>query len=98
MTSTSSRVVAIAISTYKRSRTCVPCALESALSQTDPKLKAIVSNNCSTDGTDVYVHAHASPDISPWRPPLAACHPLSTPRHPSWPTNLSRIAIATELG
>jgi GT2 family glycosyltransferase len=57
MTSTSSRVVAIAISTYKRSRTCVPCALESALSQTDPKLKVIVSNNCSTDGTDVYVHA-----------------------------------------
>jgi len=57
MTAASPPLGTIAIPTHDRSRTYLPCALESALSQTYPTLEVIASNTCSTDDTYAYVHA-----------------------------------------
>jgi len=45
-------LVTIGLSTYNRAKSYLKKALQSALSQTYPNLEIVVSDNCSTDGTE----------------------------------------------
>ena len=48
-------LVTIGLSTYNRVDSYFPLALASARAQTYPNLEIVVSDNCSTDGTQAYV-------------------------------------------
>jgi glycosyltransferase involved in cell wall biosynthesis len=65
----SSPLVTIAIPTYNRVDSYLPQALKSALNQTYPNLQIIVSDNCSTDGTQAFVSGIADPRLRYFRHP-----------------------------
>jgi glycosyltransferase involved in cell wall biosynthesis len=56
-------LVTIGIPTYNRANQYLRQALESARNQTYPNLDIIVSDNCSTDGTDAFVSSIADTRI-----------------------------------
>ena len=60
-------LVTIAIPTYNRADNYFPWALRSALSQTYSNIEIIVSDNCSTDGTQALVTAIKDPRIRYFR-------------------------------
>jgi glycosyltransferase involved in cell wall biosynthesis len=60
-------LVTIAIPTYNRADTYFPLALQSALSQTYCNIEIVVSDNCSTDGTQALVTAIKDPRIRYFR-------------------------------
>ena len=59
--------VAIGIPTYNRADTYLPEALGSALAQDYPNLEVIVSDNGSTDGTEVFVNSLNDPRVRYFR-------------------------------
>lgn len=63
MTSDRKPLVTIGIPTYNRAGGLLRFALESALAQTYPKLEIIVSDNCSTDGTEDLVRSYDDPRL-----------------------------------
>ena len=56
-------LVTIGIPTYNRADSYLKEALESAVSQTYPNIEIVVSDNCSTDHTEVYVRGFSDPRI-----------------------------------
>lgn len=52
-------LVTIGISTYNRANGYLPQALDSALAQTYPNIEIVVSDNCSTDGTEELVRSRS---------------------------------------
>lgn len=56
-------LVTIGVPTYNRANSYLKQTLQSALSQTYPNLEIIVSDNCSTDGTEEVVRGVADPRI-----------------------------------
>ena len=52
-------LVTIAIPTYNRAATYLPVALGSALAQRYAPLEVLVSDNCSTDGTEAFVRGRS---------------------------------------
>jgi glycosyltransferase involved in cell wall biosynthesis len=55
MTANTYPLVTIAIPTYNRANSYLEYTLKSAIHQTYPNIEIIVSNNCSTDHTEVFV-------------------------------------------
>ena len=60
-------LVTIAIPTYNRADNYFPSALRSALSQTYSNIEIVVSDNCSTDGTQALVRGIGDPRIRYFR-------------------------------
>ena len=60
-------LVTIGLSTYNRVDSYFPLALASARAQTYPNLEIVVSDNCSTDGTQAYVEGLQDPRIRYFR-------------------------------
>jgi len=62
-------LVTIAIPTYNRADSYLKLALESAINQTYPNIEIVVSDNCSTDGTETVVKSFSDPRIRYFRQP-----------------------------
>jgi glycosyltransferase involved in cell wall biosynthesis len=71
MTTNMPPMVSIGIPTYNRSDGYLREALESACRQTYANIEIIVSDNCSTDGTEEYVRQLGEPSIRYFRQPSA---------------------------
>jgi glycosyltransferase involved in cell wall biosynthesis len=67
MSSTYTPLVTIGIPTYNRAGSYLPEALESALSQTYKRIEVVVSDNGSTDHTEVYLRGHKDPRLRYFR-------------------------------
>jgi glycosyltransferase involved in cell wall biosynthesis len=63
MASSALPLVTIGIPTYNRADSYLRYALESALAQTYNNIEIIVSDNCSTDGTEALVRSYSDPRI-----------------------------------
>ncbi|NIV34817.1 MAG: glycosyltransferase, partial [Anaerolineae bacterium] len=60
-------LVTVAIPTYNRADSYLRYALESAVNQTYGNVEVIVSDNCSTDGTEQVVRDFSAPCLRYFR-------------------------------
>lgn len=60
-------LVTIAIPTYNRANLYLTQAIESAINQTYPNLEIIISDNCSTDDTEMVIRSFKDPRIRYFR-------------------------------
>jgi glycosyltransferase involved in cell wall biosynthesis len=63
-------LVTIGMPTYNRANSYLRCALESATQQSYPNIEIVVSDNCSTDNTEVLIRGFKNPRVRYFRQPM----------------------------